>query len=33
MFQACEWTEAAVGRIILNMKKYEAGMWDNIIVV
>ena len=30
---ACDWTEAAVGRIVLNMKKYEVGIWDNIIVV
>ena len=33
MHQACDWTEAAVGRIVLNMKKYEVGIWDNIIVV
>ena len=29
----CEWNEAAVGRVILSMKKYEAGLWDNIIIV
>lgn len=30
--QLCEWNEAAVGRIILSMKKYESGLWDNIII-
>ena len=31
--QASSWSEAAVGRVVLNIKKYEAGLWDNVIVV
>lgn len=31
--QASNWSEAAVGRVVLNIKKYEAGLWDNVIVV
>lgn len=31
--QASNWSEAAVGRVVLSIKKYEAGLWDNVIVV